>query len=85
MAVRNFWLEANVDGRKTKLTGGPRSKDGQFDLRIYIRENGRSVRALTIYGLCDFDGILRLSVYNEIPDNLHPRSTPNHWDIVTKR
>ena len=27
-AVRNFWLSAEVDGRRSLVTGGPRGKDG---------------------------------------------------------
>jgi len=40
MAVRNWWIEADVDGRKTPLSGGPRSKDGGFQLTIYQRVKG---------------------------------------------
>ena len=40
MAVRNFWIEAHVDGRRTKLQGGPRGKDGGLYMRIYQRKEG---------------------------------------------
>lgn len=40
MAVRNFWVEASIDGYKTKLAGGPRNKDGGMSLTIYQREDG---------------------------------------------
>jgi len=50
MAVRNFWIEADIDGRTTTLTGGPRSKDGGFSLDIFIRDEGASTKAITIMG-----------------------------------
>jgi hypothetical protein len=50
MTVRNFWIEATVDGRKTPIAFGPRAKDGGFELKIYQREEGSSVHVLTIRG-----------------------------------
>ena len=40
MATRNFWINAAVDGRKTPLAGGPRSKDGGMDVTLLVREDG---------------------------------------------
>lgn len=40
MATRNFWIEAEVEGRKTSLAGGPRSKDGGMDILLTVREDG---------------------------------------------
>ena len=40
MATRNFWIEAEVDGRVTPLAGGPRSKDGGMDVTLLVREDG---------------------------------------------
>ncbi|MFA5398285.1 MAG: hypothetical protein WC346_19895 [Methanogenium sp.] len=48
--VRNFWLEASIDGRESSLSGGPRGKEGGFCLDIYIREMGTVKKALGIYG-----------------------------------
>lgn len=39
--VRNFWLEAEVDGKATKIAGGPRSKRGGMKIRLLNRENGK--------------------------------------------
>ena len=63
--VRNFWLEANIDGRDTTLEGGPISKDGGFRLTIYQRHNGDVVKALDITGQVSHDGELQLWVGNE--------------------
>ena len=40
MAVRNFWIWADIDGRKTHITGGPASKSGGIQLNLYQRSNG---------------------------------------------
>ena len=48
MAVRNFYIDADIPGRATRLTGGPRnSKDGMF-VKLYVRENGSITEALKI-------------------------------------
>lgn len=38
--VRNFWVEASIDGRSSILSGGPKSKGGGFDLDISVRNDG---------------------------------------------
>lgn len=48
--MRNFWIEGEIDGRTTKLTGGPVRKDGGFDLTVYQRVEGESVAVATIRG-----------------------------------
>jgi len=48
--MRNFWIEAYIDGRKTMLQGGPRSKDGGFNLQIFMRDQGNSVSVLCVTG-----------------------------------
>ena len=40
MATRNFWINAEIDGRETPLAGGPRSKDGGMDVTLLVREDG---------------------------------------------
>ena len=40
MAVRNFWVEADIDGRATELAGGPRNKNGGMTICLYMREDG---------------------------------------------
>ncbi len=61
--VRNFWLDACIDGRRSRFASGPRSKDGGFRLDIYVRERG-SVPAepLRVEGRCR-DGRLSVSVH----------------------
>lgn len=64
MATRNFYIEANIDGRTTQLVGGPASKEGGFDMTVKMRDKGRRVTALKIRGFADADGVLRLEVFS---------------------
>jgi hypothetical protein len=64
MAIRNFWVEALIDGRKTKLAGGPRSKHGGFSLTVFQRSQGGITRALIVDGFANENGELNLSVRN---------------------
>ena len=49
MATRNFWIDADIDGRATMLSGGPRNKSGGMEVRIYQRETGGIVTAAQIF------------------------------------
>ena len=62
MATRNFWIEADIDGRKTELAGGPRRKDGGFVMNIYMRNEGGIDRPIDIEGIAKSDGSLMLRV-----------------------
>lgn len=46
--VRNFWLEANVDGRDSSVGTGPRAKDGGMRITIYQRNDGQVDEALSV-------------------------------------
>jgi hypothetical protein len=46
--MRNWWMEANIDGRKDTVTGGPRAKDGQMGIDLFQRVEGQSVRVLGV-------------------------------------
>ena len=54
--VRNFWLELDVDGCKTRVETGPRAKDGGFTLNILQRDNGSIVKAMELWGHVTDDG-----------------------------
>lgn len=49
--VRNFWIEGSVDGRTSPISDGPRGKDGEFVLDLWIRDNGSARHAFTISGV----------------------------------
>jgi hypothetical protein len=71
MAVRNFWIEGEVDGNQTSIGAGPRGKSGGFRLRIQQRSDGEIVDILHITG-DESDGILTLLVW----DSPHRDSEP---------
>lgn len=55
MATRNFWIKAEIDGRKTPLAGGPSSKDGGMDVTLLVREDGGISDGVRI--ICRSDGV----------------------------
>lgn len=65
MAIRNFWISTIIDGRKTKLEGGPKSKDGGLRTDIMVRENGESKIALIVTCTPLYDDLLQIAVYDD--------------------
>lgn len=72
--IRNFWLAAHIDGRRSPWASGPRSKDGGFTLAVFCRDRGAITRPVRITGGCidgrlsldiDDDGVLVLSKKTE--------------------
>lgn len=61
---KNFYIEANIDGRKSKLKGGPQAKDGGFDMSVKILQKGEIKTAIMITGSADEDGDLLLEITN---------------------
>ena len=72
--VRNFWIEADIDGQKSGIAGGPQRKDGGFDLTIKQRSDGQIVEALEVLGRV-IDGELVLKV----------RVSGEEYQVVTER
>lgn len=70
MALRNFWVEVEIDGRKTKICGGPRSRDGMMTVKVFQRENGTSYESARV--VCEQDcyheDLLKTHVYSRTPD-----------------
>lgn len=50
MPVSNFWIDCDIDGRETKLEGGPAAKDGGFRLDLTVLDKGRIVKGLVVEG-----------------------------------
>ena len=63
--VRNFWIELDVDGKKTRIATGPASKDGGFDLTVKMRNEGGIVKALQVNGYACDNGVLVLSAHGK--------------------
>lgn len=80
MRVRNWWIEANIDGRKTPLRGGPIGKKGGFSITIMQRDNGEITHPIQIWGVVGKAGNLVLRVVNKTDITLAPPIT-----IETKR
>jgi hypothetical protein len=47
-SVRNFWIEGIIDGRESKLEGGPANKTGGMSVDIFQRENGNVLESINI-------------------------------------
>ena len=75
--VRNFWIDAQVDGR-TSVATGPAAKDGGISIRIRQRQNGAIIDALRIDGFAMKDGELVLRVYN-------PADETVGFNVTTRR
>lgn len=74
MALRNFWVETQIDGRKTKLTGGPKNKTGGLRTKVYVRDRGQSVLACKI--VCtECEGDLLVMLYNKDGQLIHSNTT----------
>jgi len=69
--VRNFWLNARVDGRKNVITGGPANKEGHMDVTVFIREEGESVEAVSILCRPLADGTNRIVVNDRFGIEVH--------------
>jgi len=65
MAVRNFWVETTVDGQKTILGGGPKSKTGGVEVRFLMRDKGGKKVVASVIGTADDEGNLVLSGKDE--------------------
>jgi hypothetical protein len=46
--VRNFWIDVEIDGQKTRLRGGPQGREGGLRLSILQRSEGAVSTALII-------------------------------------
>ena len=60
--MRNFYIRAKVDGRKTLITGGPRNKHGGMVITLYQKEKGESVEILIVSSSVLPNGKLRTSI-----------------------
>ena len=57
--MRNFYLKGKVAGRKSPITGGPRSKDGGMFITLYQKEKVESVEVLSVISTVLPDGKLK--------------------------
>ena len=81
--VRNFWIDADIDGRRNLLAGGPKGKEGGMSLTLYQRSQGSVVAALTLSCLCGSGGELSVEVVPLLP--LEAMTDSQGLRIKTKR
>lgn len=81
--VRNFWIDAVIDGRRTKLQGGPRARDGTLYLRLFQRDEGEVRLALEVSCSATPSGVLRLRLSPKLPTR--PALPYDVLSIETKR
>lgn len=61
--VRNFWLKIAVDGKKTDIGTGPRSRAGGFRCQVLQRADGVIHHDdITVEGI-NRDGLLELKIW----------------------
>lgn len=82
MAVRNFYVVADIDGRKTKLKGGPASKDGRMAVTLYQRNGDNIVEAVELQCFVNKDGNLQTTI--TVGYGLDDRTTTREY-IITER
>jgi hypothetical protein len=81
--VRNFYVRAEVDGRRSLVSGGPRARDGGLALTLYQRRNGEAATAIEIYCFALPDGRLVVEVKPILPHSFERKS--GTLRIETKR
>lgn len=69
--VRNFWLDADIDGKATRLSGGPVNKEGGMTATLKIRDDGTVHKALTINAFAYPDGRLLVNVFDGDGELVH--------------
>ena len=82
MPIQNFYIDCEIDGHKSRLTGGPRAKNGGFNLTVYQRDSGEKIEAVKISGTVRDDVVLVLDVQTH--ENCVPM-TFNLKRLLTKR
>lgn len=73
--VRNFWITLNVDGKKTPVATGPRSRNGGFHCKILMRSDGSILdEDIVIEGIVR-KGLLTLTIYAKGNEPIFSRTT----------
>jgi hypothetical protein len=74
VALRNFWIESKIDGRKNKLAGGPKSRNGELSTVLYIRNNGFSEVAFK-FTCKENDGSLSVKIFDKNNNLIYEHKT----------
>ena len=68
MAVRPFYIEADIEGRNSNLSGGPMRKDGTMFVRLKQRDQGGITDAFIVRCTTDTDENGKLLLTTSIID-----------------
>lgn len=60
--VRNFFLQIDVDGKKTRVATGPRKKDGGFRCQVLMRSDGEIYNDNVVIEGREHQGVLTLFI-----------------------
>lgn len=65
MATRNFYINADIDGRATNLTGGPAGKTSGMSVTITQRDDSSIKTACVIDAQAYENGRLELKIFDK--------------------
>lgn len=63
--MKDFWLDCDIEGRKTMLSGGPRRKGGNLKAELYVKEEGCSKCAVILDCFTNEEGKLQINIINK--------------------
>lgn len=73
--MRNFYLDAQVDGRKNHLHGGPAAKSGGMSIDVYQNHDAESELAVKVLCQATESGTLLVQVYDPHGNLLFARTS----------
>lgn len=53
--MKSFYLKADIEGRESPLTGGPRRKEAPMETILYQRDKGESIPVFRLYSFTHKD------------------------------
>lgn len=70
--VRNYWIEAEIDGRATPLAGGPKGKEGGLRLCLKRRNHGLVETILILDGRSTREDLIIVCNFLVQPNTVGP-------------
>lgn len=83
-SIRNFWIDATIDGCKGTISKGPKNKDGGIEIVIYMRNKKTVEKMLKITGKVAPDNRLILFIQN-VDEKINKNSSRMDFTIETER
>jgi hypothetical protein len=60
--LQNFWIDAEIDGRASRVSTRTKTKEGGFEVKVRMRDEGCVTNPVTVQGFAHPDGTLTLRV-----------------------